>query len=577
MASYQAVYGPLNLGPAHATASARLEVKTFRDVPYLHLRFKTIVAGPFSALEDSPSALGIPPNFDKDIDNTRVARAICWALDLNAVLARRFEAGEEAVVRVPLCQPNPLPRPQVPQGISFYRREARSSGELIRPLFLSLESDRRLYPYQEDGVQWLLQTRKGILADDMGLGKTVQALVALNKLIHQGNLRTCLVLCPQSLLAMWEAELDGWAPSLSRLRVTTTSKARNEAWASIWGRVHVHLTNYEQLRDPPPVLLRRAPDLIIADEAHRIRNFSSLVTKGVRRLRAPWFWALTGTPIERDEDDLATLLSTINPSRYARTLSRLSASAIRAQTKDCLLRRSKKAVLRQLPPVIEIVEELDLLPKQRVAYRNVLSERLNSSLGLAHWLQVINDLRTICDYDVDSLASAKADRIMEILAEVKNAGEKAVVFSYLLEPLRILKSRLCEAQGFEGGILEGSLNMLEREQLLADFRKNDRTYALLASSRLAGEGLTLTEANHVVFFNEWWNPSANKQARDRVVRIGQRRGVYVYKFVCRGTIEETLQEILRRKSETFSSVIEKLSDPQMVTRELARALAETEG
>ena len=142
----------------------------------------------------------------------------------------------------------------------------------------------------------------------------------------------------------------------------------------------------------------------------------------------------------------------------------------------------------------------------------------------------------------------------------RRSGEKAVVFSHRLEPLRELQYRIAERWGSAAAVLlVGEMDHENRERSVLYFRSDERALALLASIRVGGEGLTLVEANHVFLFNQWWNPSANDQARDRVVRIGQRRGVRVYRFCCRGTIEEALESILEAKRELFTEVVERLA------------------
>ena len=169
-------------------------------------------------------------------------------------------------------------------------------------------------------------------------------------------------------------------------------------------------------------------------------------------------------------------------------------------------------------------------------------------------------LRSICDVEPESGASAKLDRILEILQVVQDAGEKAVVFSYLLRPLEVLLARMAQERPPLGAVtLTGKLEVAERTRVIQRFKSDDNVVALLCSSRVGGEGLTLTEANHVIFINEWWNPSANAQARDRVVRMGQERVVHVHRFRCKETIEEVLDQILARKSETFANIVDALA------------------
>ena len=175
-------------------------------------------------------------------------------------------------------------------------------------------------------------------------------------------------------------------------------------------------------------------------------------------------------------------------------------------------------------------------------------------------LQRLTILRSICNAELASGASAKIDRILEILQAVQDAGEKAVVFSYILRPLEILLNRMSQEQPPLGAVtLTGKLTTAERTRAIQRFKSDDAVVALLCSSRVGGEGLTLTEANHVLFINEWWNPSANAQARDRVVRLGQERIVHVHRFRCKDTVEEVLDRILDWKSETFANIVDALA------------------
>jgi len=470
-----------------------------------------------------------------------------------------FSAGGVVSKWVPVRHPQPIRLKTFNPSISDYREIRQSSGDLIRPLLLAPADLKDLRPFQLRGVEWLVDNERGILADDMGLGKTVQAISALRILFRTGLASSALVLCPKSLLTNWEEEFSRWAPELSRLRVVPSGHIRDEAWQIILGKVHVVLTNYEQMRDPPEVLLKLGTDVVIADEAHHIRKVGSLVAQGIRRLKWRRFWALTGTPIERDPADLATLLSTIEPDRYSVSDKVLHPASLRAQVRPYILRRLKSEVLAELPEVLESKQTLDLLPSQRSAYRRVIGRlgREDESGILA----AINQLRTLCDYDERTGNSSKADRILEILQEIQHAEEKAVVFSYLLRPLEILVDRISRVQGRHSAVqLRGDMSPAARDEVLLAFKSKPEVTTLLCSSRIGGEGLTLTEANHVIFFNEWWNPSANIQARDRVVRIGQRRGVRVYSFKCKDTIEENLEVILESKSKIMVDLVDRLAE-----------------
>jgi SNF2 family DNA or RNA helicase len=515
--------------------------------------------GVFSLLPPLKPVACSDPDFGGWRDATDLSQALAWILELDTAARADFLAGRIVVKDVPVRTPQPLPALGPSASADDYRRLRVTTGGLVRPLLLRAPDETHLMPYQAVGVEWLLDHPSGILADDMGLGKGVQAIAALRRLIRLGQARGGLIVCPRSLIANWEDELSRWAPELSRLRVTPSAREREEVWAAVVGRVHVLIASYEHLRDPPIALRGEHLNVIIADEAHRIRNLSAAVTRGMRMLRWSRFWALTGTPIERDSKDLATLLSTLDPRRFAPGDSTLSPSTLRARARPYILRRLKTEVLDELPPVLDTKETLELLAPQQRAYQRALRDTMRSGEP-GSFLRLINELRTICDFDPETGKSVKVERITEIIDTITMAREKAVVFSYLLRPLDILQAEL-ERADLALVRLEGSMSLAERAAALRRFKFDPNIVALLASTRVGGEGLTLTEANHVIFLNEWWNPSSNAQARDRVVRIGQLRGVRIYHFRCRGTIEQVLDRILEVKSEMYTSILDRLTDP----------------
>ena len=475
-------------------------------------------------------------------------------LELDATRARTVRQGKAA--RINITQPHAR-QPSRLSNASQAMALRPTVQDLIAPLLFDRITQPNLKAFQLSGVRWLEEHRVGILADDMGLGKTAQALVAVENLIVKGTIRSALVICPKSLLANWEAECGRWVPGLTVLRAMPTSNQSNEVWAAILGRSHVILTSYEQLRTIPTPFLSTALELVIADEAHRLRRSQAKLVKSFRMLAAERMWALTGTPIERHEVDLATLLSLLVPTRFSAQAASLDLSDLRAQARPYILRRLKKDVLRELPQVIDTKEVLELTSNQKRSYTSLLSKPL--SMDFSDVLKRFTILRSICDIDSRTGSSSKLDRIVEILLSVREAEEKAVVFSYLLHPLAILENRLKSMDPrLDAVVLTGKLLARDRERALSRFRNDQGVVALLCSSRVGGEGLTLTEANHVLFVNEWWNPSANAQARDRVVRIGQERIVHIHRFRCEGTIEETLEQILKRKSEAFTSIVDAL-------------------
>ena len=488
----------------------------------------------------------------------RVRSAALWALQLDAQFGDLLQAGVTVRIAIPQRPSFGGSRP-IREAVTEYRALRLQVGSLLYPLLLDSPSLKALYAFQRQGVKWLRSIRGGILADDMGLGKTVQAISAIRMLFHHGDIRSALVMCPRGLIATWEGEIERWAPELGVAVVVPPARIREDAWAAVAGRRHVLLTNYEQLRHVPHALVRNPPDLVIADEAHRLKNRQTQAAKGGSRLAPKRFWALSGTPLERDLEDLATLLALVAPSAFAPSDSKLHPSSLRSRAVDYVLRRRKADVLDELPPVLDNTERLELTEDQRRTYENEMAQHARHG-NSGDELALLSRLQTVCDMEPETRQSSKIDRIVELLGGIRKQGEKAVVFSYRLDPLKELQRRITSQWGTQAScLLVGAMDIEHRSAVVRRFRKDSSIMVLLASSRIGGEGLTLIEANHVFLFNQWWNPSANDQARDRVVRIGQRRKVRVYRFCCRATVEETIGMILQTKRALFADTVEKLA------------------
>lgn len=427
----------------------------------------------------------------------------------------------------------------------------RSSGQVALPLLLRPPPVDRLLPHQIPAVEWLLAEPNRLLADDMGLGKTVEAISALRFLVNSGEVRRTLVVCPKSMIGTWLDEFAQWAPELIAGRFET---AKSLAHKSPHSLEHVLVGNYEQLRESEHPALRNI-DLVIGDEAHRLRNLGSAISAAFREVDRGRTWLLSGTPIERDLLDLASLMSILEPERFAPSDASLSSSVLREKASDYIMRRTKESIQLELPPVSRMDLKVELLPTQRKTYREIEREFRTSSDRLSE----INRLRRVCDFEPTSGESAKVNETISILRTVGAKREKAVVFSYLLEPIRLLVERCAEELPQTRVLtLDGSQSQQERQDCIRGFVSGSAPAVLIASLRAAGEGLTLTVANHVILFNQWWNPSSNNQAIDRVIRIGQTRPVSVYRYTCRDTIEEALDKLLRSKEELFRKVIGEL-------------------
>ena len=426
-------------------------------------------------------------------------------------------------------------------------------GRVVAPTLVRRHRRWPLYRYQRIGVRRLLTSRRCLLADDMGLGKTLQVVVAVTALLQRGECRRVLIVVPTSVLYVWRREFLRWSPSIC-VRTADGGDARS-IFRESWNVAHVVLTNYEQMRTPPTEVTTSPPDVLVLDEAHRIKNWNSQVATGMRSLAFKRAWALTGTPLEKGKVDLVGLMSFLDPGRFGQQDRKLPSWLLRAKTRPYALRREKNEVLNDLPTISFRRERVRLYGTQRLSYR-----RAQHAMGSAsNVLAAFTTLRTLCDFEPETGVSAKIDRTVELVTEIcLQRDEKAVVFSYLLRPLALLADRLDVTDVPYVGVYRGKLTASERNEMLEQYRDLNKG-VLLASMRTAGEGLTLTDANNVVLINRWWNPSANAQAVDRVHRIGQMKAVTVYVLEAVNTIDERLSEILRGKEDLFDDVVARLA------------------
>lgn len=408
-----------------------------------------------------------------------------------------------------------------------------------------------LFPFQERGVEFLCSGTRRILADDMGLGKSLQAITAIRTLLMRGDAISALIVCPKTLVFNWLAEINRWDPSLATNVLLPKKVTSHEIWKTRFGRSHIVITSYDHLRENSDAIPIDV-DILIADEAHRVRNLSSQISQTIAIRHPKFLWFLSGTPVERDSEDLASLLALLAPEKFTLKYGKLQHSILRRMAATFVLRRAKSDVLQELPAHTEIVETIQLSPDQFLRYKEV------QTIKSSNYLEKFSKLRSICDFEPKTKSSSKLERVIELLSDIRSNRESAIVFSFWVEPLDELQKRL-KALGWEGVCrISAELDAANRSIEVEKFRSVGGV--LLASGKIGAEGLTLTEANHVLFLNRWWNPSANDQATDRVRRIGQKSKTFSYYFVAAGTIEERITSLLEEKSSTIEELIERLRD-----------------
>lgn len=422
-------------------------------------------------------------------------------------------------------------------------------------------SNRRPYRFQVDGIHFLVQHKSALLGDEMGLGKTMQAIIALQVLFRRGEIRRVLIVCRRSLLNVWETELSKWAPELFFVKVRGTREERAWLWKS---PAPIYLTTYETLRQDVHHRMdrsRRQFDVIILDEIQEIKNPHTKKSRAVRQLQARYRWGLSGTPIENNLAEVVAIFDYLHPSLF-QGVTILSPYFVREKIRPYILRRRTAEVLRDLPEKRISEIWLELSPRQRISYEREYHRARShlSQIGVTrvHVFEWLNKLKQICNLDPETGESCKVDYLIDELESVTEAGQKALVFSQFPNvTLRRIQDRL---RRFDPAIFDGSLNDNERTYFVRAFQEQASPKVLLVSVKTGGQGLTLTRANHVFHFDHWWNPAVARQAEGRAHRIGQTQVVFVYDLYTKGTIEERIYELLKRKEALFQFVIDDLSE-----------------
>jgi SNF2 family DNA or RNA helicase len=441
--------------------------------------------------------------------------------------------------------------------------------QLPAPLLLARDGPlawpEPLLPYQLAGVRELLWRDALLLADDMGLGKTVQAVAALRILAIQRRVESALLVVPAGLIAQWRAELHRWAPELRLSTVAGPAADRSWQWRT---PAHVYLTSYETLRADfsanPHSPVARPWDLVVLDEAQRIKNAASEVSRACKRLRRRRQWALTGTPLENSLDDVVSILDFVSPPGQRRARAPDAPTGLREILRRVQLRRRKADVLRDLPPKLETRVALPLVLPQRVSYdraeqQGILELRAQGEQAqVESVLELIVRLKQICNFCPTTGASSKLDDLRERVATLAAQGHKALVFTQFANVqygARAIAARL----GVPALAYTGDLSPAAREAVLHRFRTDPTQKVLVLSLRAGGQGLNLQEASYVFHFDRWWNPAVEDQAEARSHRLGQSAPVNVYTYVCSHTIEERIDGLLHAKHLLFDEFVDGVS------------------
>ena len=443
-----------------------------------------------------------------------------------------------------------------------------------------------LRSYQAHGVRWMANLRMqkchGLLADEMGLGKTLQVLTLLN--IYPFEDKDSLVVCPASVVPVWEQEAKHWYPNLNVivLRSRQTFAYQTESKPKLW------IASYTQLRRHKHLLSETNFGYAILDEAQQIKNPDAKVTHACCAIRAECRLALTGTPIENRLLDMWTLFRFLMPGLLGsrRRFEEAASSAeplvhssleqtLRKQIAPFLLRRNKDKVGNDLPPKVEMDLVCPVTDTQRQVYERLLNEASDTmgddlqtivSEQSMNFFTLLTRLRqTCCDpglvpgVSADPTQSGKIQMLLTRLGEALTGkgARKVVIFSQFVKLLNRVKP-LIKKEFPEARILELTGQTKNRSKPVKTFQEETGATVILVSLRAGGTGITLHAADYVFLLDPWWNPAIEDQAVDRVHRIGQQKRVFVYRMLTKGTIEERIQQLKSEKQDLFESTLSDL-------------------
>jgi hypothetical protein len=491
------------------------------------------------------------------------------------------------------------------------------SPEGLARVELGADIQATLRPYQHAGVRWLyLLHRLGLgacLADDMGMGKTIQvlSLLSLLKKENEGSAAgtqqraTSLLVAPASLLGNWAAEITRFAPNLKALIAHTSALPASDLKdldPACLVDVDLVITSYGSL-SRWPWLQNMHWRVAVLDEAQAIKNPGAKQTRAAKSLDAGTRIALTGTPVENRLSDLWSIFDFTHPGllgsnkAFATFVRKLSQSGhfapLRELVRPYILRRLKtdKSVIADLPDKTEVKAFCHLSPVQAALYQRAVKELKESLVSSQREierkgvvLKYLMRFKQLCNHPSQWLGdggwaegdSGKFSRLREIAEVIAAKQEKVLIFTQFRETTAPLSAFLGGIFGREGLVLHGGTPVGKRKELVQRFQDDELTPFFILSLKAGGAGLNLTAASHVVHFDRWWNPAVENQATDRAFRIGQHKNVLVHKFVCRGTIEDKIDQLIESKQQLVKEVLEggmELNLTEMSDRQLLDLVA----
>ena len=450
-----------------------------------------------------------------------------------------------------------------------------------------------LRPYQARGYSWLGFLKQwglgACLADDMGLGKTVQALALIEREWHANGKRPTLLVCPTSVINNWQKEAARFTPDLPVMIHHGVARAKGAAFKKESAKHAIVVSSYPLLQRDSEILKDVNWSGVILDEAQNIKNPETKQSRAARSLKSDYRVSLTGTPVENNVGDLWAIMEFLNPgflgaqNEFKKTFfipiqaqrDPEASARLKRLTGPFILRRLKtdKTIIADLPEKNEMKVFCTLTKEQASLYAAVAEDAVKTikkSEGIQRKgvvLATLSKLKQVCNHPAQFLGdnsaipgrSGKLARLTEMLEEALAEGDRALVFSQFAEMGAIIQKHLQETFGREVIFLHGATPKKQRDRMVERFQSSnggaDSPRVFVLSLKAGGTGLNLTAANHVFHFDRWWNPAVENQATDRAFRIGQKRNVQVHKFICAGTLEDKIDEMIEHKQQIASSIV----------------------
>ncbi|XP_070554306.1 uncharacterized ATP-dependent helicase YwqA-like isoform X2 [Ptychodera flava] len=478
---------------------------------------------------------------------------------------------------------------------------------------IPVDLNATLRDYQVNGFRWIVSNLQNgfgvILADDMGLGKTIQTIATVLHLKTTGHLtKPVLLVVPTSVMSNWEREVRRFAPSLTTEKYygsaralpvddqsasvlsdlnsstandgTSTPKPKRRKIAAVGGSSDIIMTTYQLLWRDVDVLQKMKFGMIVIDEAQHIKNFKSQTFKALKKIKAPMRVALSGTPVENKLSELWSVFEFAIP-KYLGSIKEFSEkiakpielerdpvmlAKLKSISAPFLMRRLKtdKNVIKDLPEKVIDNKYVNLSTEQAVLYESLVQEMMKSVLECKerkernkYIFKVLTHLKQICNHPANYISSKKATidssgkmkMLVELLEPILQQGEKVLIFTQYVQMIHLMVQMLENHFHVKPLVLEGSMSQAKRDEAINAFKTKAHRQIFIISLKAGGTGLNLTEANHVIHYDLWYNPAVENQATDRAFRIGQQKTVFVYRMITEKTFEEKIDQMIIKKKD----------------------------